>query len=86
MNYKFFPHTDDDIRQMLSVAGAESLDALYADIPESIRFRGEYDLPEALSELEIRQFMQTLGMLNDQLTCFAGAAPSTAPISIRFAA
>ncbi|MBO4826125.1 MAG: aminomethyl-transferring glycine dehydrogenase subunit GcvPA [Prevotella sp.] len=73
MNYKFFPHTDDDIRQMLSVAGAESLDALYADIPESIRFRGEYDLPEALSELEIRQFMQTLGMLNDQLTCFAGA-------------
>ena len=73
MNYKFFPHTDDDIRQMLSVAGAESLDALYADSPESIRFRGEYDLPEALSELEIRQFMQTLGMLNDQLTCFAGA-------------
>ena len=73
MNYKYFPHTDEEIRQMLSVAGVDSLDALYADIPESIRFRGDYDIPEALSELEIRQLIQTLGQLNDQLTCFAGA-------------
>ena len=71
--YKYFPHTDEEIRQMLSVAGVESLDALYADIPESIRFKGDYNIPEAMSELEIRQLMQTLGQLNDQLTCFAGA-------------
>lgn len=73
MNYKYFPHTDEEISQMLSVAGVDSLDSLYADIPESVRFRGDYDIPEAMSELEIRQLMQTLGLLNDQLTCFAGA-------------
>ena len=73
MNYKFFPHTDDDIRQMLHITGVSSLDELYADIPEGIRFKGDYDLNSAMSEQEVRQYMDCLGMLNDQLTCFAGA-------------
>ena len=32
MNYKYFPHTDDDLKQMLERAGATSLDDLYADV------------------------------------------------------
>ena len=58
---------------MMDVVGIKSLDELYADVPESIRFKGDYDLPEAMSELDIRRYFDTLGMLNDQLTCFAGA-------------
>jgi glycine dehydrogenase subunit 1 len=73
MNYKYFPHTEEDISLMLDKIGVKSLDDLYADIPEQIRFKGEYDLPEAMSEVEIRQLFDALGALNDRLTCFAGA-------------
>ena len=44
MNFKFFPQTKEEIEQMLKQAGMNSLDDLYADVPEQIRFRGEYDL------------------------------------------
>ena len=73
MDYKFFPHTDEELKEMLSVSGVESLDALYADVPEDIRFKKEYDLPEAMSEIEGRKFFKKLGQENKQLTCFAGA-------------
>lgn len=73
MSYKYFPHTQSDLQDMLSKIGIESLDDLYAEVPESIRFRGEYDLPEAMSEQEIRRMFSMLGRENRQLTCFAGA-------------
>ena len=73
MQYKFFPHTEEDLKEMLAKAGVSSLDGLYAEVPESIRFKGEYDLLEAKSELEIRQFFGKLGKKNKQLVCFAGA-------------
>lgn len=50
-----------------------SLDDLYADVPEQIRFRGEYDLPEPMSETEIRSLFDKLGEKNRRLTVFAGA-------------
>ncbi len=71
--FKYFPHTEEEIREMLKVAGVKSLDDLYSDVPESIRFKGEYDIPEAKSELEIRELLENYGMLNDQLISFAGA-------------
>ena len=64
MTYKFFPHTEEDLKEMLAKAGVSSLEGLYDEVPESIRFKGEYDLPEAMSELEIRQFFKTLGDSN----------------------
>ena len=73
MSYKYFPHTEEDLQAMLDKVGVDSLDALYADIPETIRFRKDYDLPEAVSEVEIRQTLELLGRQNKQLTCFAGA-------------
>lgn len=58
---------------MLKQAGMNSLDDLYADVPEQIRFRGEYDLPEPMSETEIRSLFEKLGEKNRRLTVFAGA-------------
>lgn len=55
------------------MAGVNSLEELYADVPESIRFKGDYDIPEAKSEIELRQLLESFGLLNDQLTSFAGA-------------
>lgn len=73
MNFKFFPQTKEEIELMLKQAGMNSLDDLYADVPEQIRFRGEYDLPEPMSETEIRSLFEKLGEKNRRLTVFAGA-------------
>ena len=66
MNYKYFPHTKSDLLAMFDKIGVKSLEDLYAEVPDSIRFKGDYELPEAMSELEV-------GSQNRQLTCFAGA-------------
>ena len=71
--YKYFPHTPSDLQEMLQKVGVKSLDDLYAEIPEDIRFHGDYDLPSELSEIEVRQLFESLGSQNKQLTCFAGA-------------
>ncbi|WP_281642115.1 aminomethyl-transferring glycine dehydrogenase subunit GcvPA [Hoylesella loescheii] len=72
MQYKFFPHTEEDIKLMLDKIGVPSLDALFAEVPEEIRFRRDYDLPNSKSEIEIRNFFDNLGKQNKQLTVFAG--------------
>ena len=72
MQYKFFPHTQEEITEMLNCIGMKSLEDLYAEIPKSIRFGRNYDLPEAKSEIEIRQLFENLGQKNRQLTIFAG--------------
>lgn len=73
MAYKYFPHTPSDIAAMLEKTGCRSLDDLYSDVPECIRFRREYNLPEEKSEIEIRQLFDALARKNKPLTCFAGA-------------
>jgi glycine dehydrogenase subunit 1 len=71
--FKYFPHTDADLQAMFQKVGIKSLDDLYAEVPEQIRFRGEYQLPEQMSEIEVRQLFDKLGAQNKPLTCFAGA-------------
>lgn len=72
MNCKYFPHTQDDLKGMLERVGIDSLDDLYSQIPESIRFRGSYDIPSEMSEIEVRQLFERLGSQNRQMTCYAG--------------
>ena len=57
---------------MLERVGIDSIDDLYAQIPESIRFRGDYKLPYEMNEIELRLLFEKIGSLNKQLTCFAG--------------
>ena len=72
MTYKYFPHTRDDLQAMLGTVGIDSVDALYAQIPESIRYRGDYNIPSEMSEQEVREVFAKLGSQNRELTCFAG--------------
>lgn len=70
---RYLPHTPQDISRMLERCGATSLDELYSDVDPSLRFTGEYDLPEAMSETELRRFFRGLSAKNRVMTCFAGA-------------
>ena len=58
---------------MLEVAGLKSMDDLYGEIPQQLLFDREFALPEAMSEVEVRRFFETLGNKNAKLACFAGA-------------
>lgn len=69
---KYIPHTEEDIALMLEKIGVKSVDDLYSDIPEEVIFKGEYDLPAAMSEIDIRKHFKTLADKNCNLKIFAG--------------
>ena len=71
--FKYFPHTADDVQQMLDVIGVRTLDDLYAEIPEEIKLHRELDIPSEKSEIEVRRIIQGLAAMNKPLVCFAGA-------------
>lgn len=73
MTYKYFPHTDEDVRSMLDKCGLKSLDDLYQDIPDELVLHRDYDLPEAMSEIEVRNLFNELGNYNEKLNCMIGA-------------
>ncbi|KZE50383.1 glycine dehydrogenase [Brevibacillus parabrevis] len=57
MNYRYLPMTTEDKQEMLSFLGLSSVEELFADIPEAIRFQGSLQIPTALSEPEtVRHF------------------------------
>lgn len=72
MSNKFIPHTPQDIEKMLAKIGVSSVDDLYADVPAEVIFKGEYDIPSAMSEIELRRHFENLGAKNRKLTVFAG--------------
>lgn len=73
MANKYFPQTDEDIRTMMETVGINSLDELYADVPDELKLKHEYDIPDSMSEIEVRRFFDELGKKNMPLTCFMGA-------------
>lgn len=73
-SHRYFPHTAEDITQMLERIGVKSVDELYDDVPAELRLKPEgYDLPEELSEAEVREYFAKLRDRNKALVCFAGA-------------
>ncbi len=71
--FSYFPHTEDDIRTMLAKIGVSSLDDLYADVPPQFIHKGGYDLPDAMSEQQVRDFFEDLASRNTRYKIFAGA-------------
>ena len=71
--FQYFPHTDQDIRAMLDRIGVSSLDDLYADVPQDCLYKGEYDLPSAMTEQQVRDYFEGLAAKNPKLKVFAGA-------------
>ena len=70
--FQYFPHTGDDVRKMLERVGAGSIDDLYSDVPQDVIYKGEYDLPDAMSEQEVRDFFESLDDKDSKLKVFVG--------------
>lgn len=73
MIHRYFPHTSGDIAAMLAKCGMASLDDLYADVPDSLKLKGDYNVPSSMSEEEVRAYFRDLADSNLPLTCFAGS-------------
>jgi glycine dehydrogenase subunit 1 len=69
----FIPHTEDDIQSMLATIGAPSIDALFDEIPPSLRIAGLEGIPPGLSEMEIGRLMSERARLDGRPLSFLGA-------------
>jgi glycine dehydrogenase subunit 1 len=68
--------TDRDKEQMMETIGISSIEELFADIPARVRFQGELDIPQALTEPAMLRHMRKLSGLNadfDRYASFLGA-------------
>ena len=57
---RYFPHTDEDIREMLAVVGAQSVDELFDAVPDDCRFAVPPDLPAPLTEWDLTRRAESL--------------------------
>ena len=76
MNHRYLPMTELDKQQMLDTIGIQSFEELVADVPESVRFKGELQVSAALSEPELLKYMRKLAGRNadfDRYASFLGA-------------
>ena len=60
----FVSLTERDEREMLDVVGVDSVDELFRDLPEGVRFRRELELGPALSEAEVTAHLEELASRN----------------------
>ena len=68
--------TDGDREEMLAAIGVESVEELFADVPDDMRLGRPLDLPDGLSEGEVFERMRALASRNadaDEEICFLGA-------------
>lgn len=57
---RYFSHSADDINKMLGVIGVESLEELFKDIPDNLKFDRDLDIPKALTEWELNEYFDSL--------------------------
>ncbi|MGJ7921342.1 aminomethyl-transferring glycine dehydrogenase subunit GcvPA [Neobacillus sp. LXY-4] len=76
MKHRYLPMTDNDKKEMLSTIGVNSVSELFNDIPEPVRFTGEYQIKPAKSEPSLLKELSRLAGKNADLksyTSFLGA-------------
>lgn len=76
MKHRYLPMTDQDQADMLAAVGAETIEDLFADIPQAIRYNGVLPMSKRLGEPELLKHMRNLSDRNadfDRYTSFLGA-------------
>ena len=57
---------------MLDKCGMTSTAELYADVPQELLHKGDYQVGPEMSETEVRRFFDALNERNRRMICFAG--------------
>jgi glycine dehydrogenase subunit 1 len=76
MKHRYLPMTEEDKKVMLETIGVNSIDELFSDIPERVRFQGEYNIKPAKSETALMKELMLMSEKNANLkkySSFIGA-------------
>lgn len=71
MKHRYLPMTPQDEKAMLDTIGIESIDELFADIPEKVRFKGQYNIKPAKSESSLTKELAQLAAKNADSNSYA---------------
>ncbi|QOQ53781.1 aminomethyl-transferring glycine dehydrogenase subunit GcvPA [Bacillus amyloliquefaciens] len=71
MKHRYLPATEQDKKEMLKAIGAETIDELFADIPEDVRFQKDYQIKKAKSETELTRELTKLAAKNKDAVTYA---------------
>lgn len=64
MTHRYLPMTETDKKEMLETIGINSIDELFSDIPEKVRYQGLYNIPKAKSESALLKELKQLADKN----------------------
>lgn len=72
---RYLPQTPSEVAEMLAVVGAQSVDELFACLPEAVRYTSSLAVPEELSEVALMSHLTDLAAQNTGATAtsFLGA-------------
>jgi glycine dehydrogenase subunit 1 len=65
--HRYLPMTEEDKKAMLERIGVSSIDELFNDIPEKVRFKGEYKIKPAKSESSLMKELARMAEKNADL-------------------
>ena len=69
----FIPHTQADLETMLATIGADSLDALFDEIPANLIAGDLNGIPSGMTEMEVSALMRQRAQQDGLAVCFIGA-------------
>lgn len=67
MKHRYLPMTEQDQKDMLKTIGVSSIDDLFSDIPEKVKFKGQYNIKPAKSETGLMKELFKLANRNADL-------------------
>ncbi|MED4566600.1 aminomethyl-transferring glycine dehydrogenase subunit GcvPA, partial [Bacillus atrophaeus] len=71
MKHRYLPATEQDKKEMLAAIGVSSTDELFADIPDSVRYKQDYQIKQAKSETELTKELTKLAAKNRDAGTYA---------------
>lgn len=72
--HRYISSTKAEQDEMLKSIGVNDIEDLFSDIPDDLKFKGELQIGEPMSEFEVRKKLGELAKKNDSdLVCFLGA-------------
>jgi glycine dehydrogenase subunit 1 len=69
----FIPHTDEDVRAMLAAIGVDSVEALFDEIPASLKDVSLEGIPPGLDEMALMRLMRSRAAADGEYLNFIGA-------------
>ena len=69
----FIPHTEQDIADMLAAVGESNIEALFDEIPATLRAAALKNVPPGENEMAVTELLKQRAAKNSLLTCFLGA-------------